>query len=56
MRALPTDFRLAEGPQAVGAEGRCKPQTGQCTSLLSWYVFLPARIQASQVPDPFLDK
>jgi hypothetical protein len=56
MRALPTDFRLAEGPQAVGAEGRCKPQTAQCTSLLSWYVFLPARIQASQVPDPFLDK
>lgn len=56
MRALPTDFRLAEGPQAVGAEGRCKPQTAQCTSLLSWYVFLPARIQATQVPDPFLDK
>ena len=56
MRALPTDFRLAEGPQAVGAEGRCKPQTAQCTSLLSWYVFLPARIQSSQVPDPFLDK
>ena len=56
MRGLPTDFRLAEGPQAVGAEGRCKPQTAQCTSLLSWYVFLPARIQASQVPDPFLDK
>ena len=56
MRALPTDFRLAEGPQAVGSEGRCKPQTAQCTSLLSWYVFLPARIQASQVPDPFLDQ
>lgn len=56
MRGLPTDFRLAEGPQAVGAEGRCKPQKAQCTSLLSWYVFLPARIQASQVPDPFLDK
>lgn len=56
MRGLPTDFRLAEGPQAVGAEGQCKPQTAQCTSLLSWYVFLPARIQASQVPDPFLDK
>ena len=56
MRGLPTDFRLAEGPQAVGAEGRCKPQTAQCTSLLSWYVFLPARIQSSQVPDPFLDK
>ena len=56
MRALPTDFRLAEGPQVVGADGRCKPQTAQCTSLLSWYVFLPARIQASQVPDPFLDK
>lgn len=54
MRALPTDFRLAEGPQE--AQAGCKTQSPQCTSLLSWYVFLPARIQASQVPDPFLDK
>lgn len=54
MRALPTDFRLAEGPQE--AQAGCKQESAQCTSLLSWYVFLPARIQASQVPDPFLDK
>jgi hypothetical protein len=56
MRSQPTNFRLIEGLQAVGAEGRCKPQTAQCTSLLSWSVFLPARIQTSQVPDPFLDQ
>ena len=54
MRGLPTDFRLAEGPQE--AQAGCNPQSAQCTSLLSWYVFLPARIQASQMPDPFLDK
>ena len=53
MRALPTDFRLAKGPMAVGAQGGCKAGSAQCTSLLSWYVFLPARIQASQVSDPF---
>jgi hypothetical protein len=56
MRALPTDFRLAEGPQTVGAESQCKPQTAQCTSLLSWYIAMPARIQASQVSEPFLDR
>lgn len=62
MRNLPTDFRLADfcntytGAQNICAEGRCKEGSAQCTSLLSWYVFLPARIQASQVPDPFLDK
>ena len=58
MAALPTDFRLADfcntytGAQNICAEGRCQEGTGQCTSLLSWYVFLPACIQANQVVEP----
>jgi hypothetical protein len=58
MKALPTDFRLADfcntytGAQNICAEGRCAPGTAQCTSLLSWYVFLPACIQANQMADP----
>jgi len=58
MKALPTDFRLADfcntysGSQNICAEGRCQPGTAQCTSLLSWYVFLPACIQANQMVDP----
>jgi hypothetical protein len=58
MRALPTDFRLADfcntytGAQNICAEGRCQAGTAQCTSLLSWYVFLPACIQANQLADP----
>jgi hypothetical protein len=58
MRALPTDFRLADfcntytGAQNICAEGRCQAGTAQCTSLLSWYVFLPACIQANQMADP----
>jgi len=58
MRALPVDFRLADscntytGAQNICAEGRCQPGTAQCTSLFSWYVFLPACIQANQVPNP----
>ena len=57
MKALPTDFRLADfcntftGAQNICAEGRCQPGTAQCTSLFSWYVFLPACIQANQVVD-----
>jgi len=58
MRALPVDFRLADfcntytGAQNICAEGRCQAGTAQCTSLFSWYVFLPACIQANQVPNP----
>ena len=58
MRALPVDFRLADfcntytGAQNICSEGRCQPGTAQCTSLLSWYVFLPACLQANQVPNP----
>jgi hypothetical protein len=58
MRKLPTDFRLADfcntytGAQNICAEGRCREGSAQCTSLLSWYVFLPACIQANQVLEP----
>ncbi|MFO7628983.1 MAG: alpha/beta hydrolase [Prochlorococcaceae cyanobacterium] len=55
MENLPTDFRLADtcntydGVQNVCDEGRCAAGSAQCTSLLSWYVFLPACVQANQV-------
>jgi hypothetical protein len=57
MANLPVDMRLADfcntytGAQNVCAEGRCQGDA-QCTSLLSWYVFLPACIQANQKSDP----
>ena len=59
INALPTDMPLADfcntytGAQKVCAEGRCQGDT-QCTSLLSWYVFLPACIQANQMAIPGL--
>jgi hypothetical protein len=62
MRALPTDFRLADfcntytGAQNICAEGRCQPGTAQCTSLLSWYVFLPACIQANQMVEAVVER
>jgi hypothetical protein len=51
---LPTDMRLADsgiysGSQNVCAQDRCNPGSGQCTSLLSWYVFLPQCIQQKQI-------
>ena len=55
LRALPTAFRLADngnghtGGQAICAPGHCRSGTAQCTSLLSWYAFLPACIQARQI-------
>jgi len=55
---LPTDFRLAEtggsfrGIQPLCAPDQCQEGTPQCTSLLSWVVFLPACLQALQRPDP----
>ena len=57
MANLPTNYRLADtcntydGKQNVCAEGKCTTDA-QCTSLLSWYVFLPACIQANQQADP----
>ncbi|MFN9628644.1 MAG: alpha/beta hydrolase [Cyanobacteriota bacterium] len=62
MRSLPTDFRLADfcntytGAQNICAEGRCKAGSAQCTSLFSWYVFLPACVQANQVLDPVVER
>ncbi len=58
MAKLPTNMRLADtcgtytGAQNVCDQSSCKPGTGQCTSLFSWYVFLPACIQANQVLEP----
>ena len=58
MAELPVDFRLADtcgtydGIQNVCAPNHCEGDA-QCTSLLSWYVFLPAFIQAnSLLPEP----
>ncbi|WP_368656137.1 protein phosphatase [Synechococcus sp. HK05] len=54
MAALPTDFRLTrgyrdfDGVQNVCAVTRCEDPR-QCTSLLSWFYFLPACIQADAV-------
>ena len=58
MAELPVDFRLADtcgtfdGIQNVCAPNHCQGEA-QCTSLLSWYVFLPACVQAnSGLPEP----
>ena len=58
MSYLPVDFRLADtcntydGAQNVCAPDKCEGDA-QCTSLLSWYVFLPACVQAnSALPEP----
>ena len=58
MAELPVDFRLADtcgtydGIQNVCAPDKCEGDA-QCTSLLSWYVFLPACVQANSVlPEP----
>ena len=54
MANLPVAFRLADtcgtydGNQNVCADGKCQGNA-QCTSLLSWYVFLPACVQANQL-------
>jgi hypothetical protein len=54
LAGLPVDFRLAhtcntyDGKQNVCDKGRCTTEA-QCTSLFSWYVFLPACIQARQI-------
>lgn len=53
LAALPIDFRLADtsgnppfdGSQNVWPQGGCQGER-QCTSLLSWAVFLPANLQS----------
>jgi len=53
LRALPVDFALADNGASDGAQNVCKPglDAPRDTSLLSWYVFLPACVQANQVVD-----
>lgn len=43
MASLPTDMRLTPG---------CKAPSGECPPLLTWWVFLPARLQAGQISSP----
>ena len=40
---LPTDMRLTPG---------CRAASGDCPPLLTWWVFLPARLQAGQLRSP----
>ena len=49
MAHLPTDFSTGQdcGRPSVCAPSKCVGEA-QCTSLLSWYVFLPACLQANQ--------
>ena len=51
MRQLPVDFRLNDNGTSDGAQNVCKDGLAepQSTSLLSWYVFLPACVQANQI-------
>ena len=58
MAELPVDYLLADtcgtydGIQNVCAPNHCEGEA-QCTSLLSWYVFLPACVYANSVlPEP----
>ena len=56
MKELPVDFRLADNGVTDGSQNVCAPDKvsgDQATSLLSWYVFLPACVQAnSALPEP----
>jgi len=51
MNQLPVDFRLNDNGSSDGAQNVCKDglDGAQSTSLLSWYVFLPACVQANQI-------
>ena len=50
MTNLPVDFRLNDNGSSDGAQNVCKDglDEPQSTSLLSWYVFLPACVQANR--------
>ena len=56
MKNLPVDFRLADNGKTDGSQNVCAPDKvfgEQATSLLSWYAFLPACVQAnSALPEP----
>jgi len=51
MANLPVDFRLNDNGTSDGAQNVCKDglDEPQSTSLFSWYVFLPACVQANQI-------
>ena len=51
MSNLPVDFRLNDNGTSDGAQNVCKAglDAPQSTSLMSWYVFLPACVQANQI-------
>jgi hypothetical protein len=51
MKNLPVAFRLNDNGSSDGAQNVCKSglNGAQATSLLSWYVFLPACVQANQI-------
>jgi hypothetical protein len=51
MANLPVAFALADNGKSDGSQNVCKSglNGAQATSLLSWYVFLPACIQANQI-------
>ena len=51
MKQLPVAFRLNDNGSSDGAQNVCKDglEGAQATSLLSWYVFLPACVQANQI-------
>jgi len=51
MKQLPVAFRLNDNGSSDGAQNVCKDglDGAQATSLLSWYVFLPACVQANQI-------
>ena len=56
MKNLPVAFRLNDNGSSDGSQNVCAPDKvsgAQATSLLSWYVFLPACVQAnSALPEP----
>ena len=51
MKQLPVAFRLNDNGSSDGSQNVCKDglDGAQSTSLLSWYVFLPACVQANQI-------
>ena len=51
MKQLPVAFRLNDNGSSDGSQNVCKDglDGAQSTSLLYWYVFLPACVQANQI-------
>ena len=51
LNGLPVDFALADNGASDGSQNVCKDglDGAQATSLMSWYVFLPACVQAKQI-------